>query len=80
MNENSSCTLTCAASGGNPQDYAYEWRFRRKFFDNFQVLTGHNSPELILQSVDYSDAGTYECTVTNIGGESSGSADLYVNC
>ena len=80
VNEGGSCILTCEPTGGNPHDYTYEWRFKQKYTKLFQVLTGQTSSELTLQSVDYSDAGTYECRVTNLGGESSGTANLDIHC
>ena len=79
-NEGSNCRLTCAASGGNPQTYSYEWRFQYKFSSSYRALGNETGTELLLQSVSYIDAGSYQCIVTNAGGSVSDSIVLNVNC
>ena len=74
------CSLTCTPSGGNPQNYAYEWQFRHKFGESFEAILSATSAEFVLQSAMDSDAGTYGCRVTNAGGVSSAALDIDVNC
>ena len=80
LNPGDDCTLTCMASGGNPQDYSYAWRFKHMYEDRFEAVTGATSAEFLLQSAMDSDAGMYECMVTNAGGVSSAALDINVNC
>ena len=80
VNTSDDCSLTCTPSGGNPQNYSYEWQFRPKFDGSFEVLLEATSAEFVVQSAMDSDAGTYGCRVTNAGGVSSAALDINVNC
>ena len=80
VNEGSDCRLTCAASGGNPQTYTYQWRFQYKFSSSYRSLSNETDTELLLQSARYTNAGTYQCIVTNTGGSVSDTIVLNVNC
>ena len=81
VNEGLNCRLTCAASGGNPQTYSYQWRFQYKFSSSYQAVSGETSSGLLLRSVSYTDAGSYQCVVSNAAGEmESDSILLDVNC
>ena len=80
VNEGSNCRLTCAASGGNPQTYSYQWRFQYKFSSSHQAVSGEIDETLSLQSVSYTDAGSYSCVVTNAAGSWSSEILININC
>lgn len=80
VNEGLNCRLTCAASGGNPQTYSYQWRFQYKFSSSYQTVSGETGGELLLRSVNYTYAGSYQCIVTHTGGHVSDSIVLNVVC
>ena len=80
MNEGNDCSLTCVASGGNPQAYSYQWRFQYKFSSSYEAVNGTSSEMLLLRSVEDTDAGSYQCVVTNAGGSARSSVMLNVNC
>ena len=80
VNEGNDCRLTCAASGGNPQTYSYQWRFQYKFSSSYQVVSGDTNSDLLLRSVSYTHAGYYSCVATNgVGERESSTALLNIN-
>ena len=81
VNEGLNCRLTCAASGGNPQTYSYQWRFQYKFSSSYQTVSGETDSDLFMRSVSYTDAGYYSCVATNgVGEGESSTALLNINC
>ena len=81
INEGSNCSLTCTASGGNPQTYSYQWRFQHKFSNSYQAVSGETGNDLLLRSASHTDAGYYSCVAANgVGERESDTALLNVNC
>ena len=62
--------------GGNPPP-GVEWRFKgRKLLSGAKYLIKEG--ELTIKKLNYSDAGQYTCSATNILGSSEASGNLYV--
>jgi len=66
-----SVNLTCVASG-NPQP-SIAW------YKDGRIITGESSPLLVIQEVELSDRGVYNCTATNTLGTASSSAVININ-
>ena len=81
LTEGDDSRLTCTASGGNPQTYTYQWRFKYNFDNSYRALSGETNSELSLRSLNYTNAGSYRCIVVNgAGGRDSKSISLNINC
>lgn len=55
--------LEVAAAGGTPP-YSYEWQF--ELASKAYVPVGDDAPVLVLELVDFDDAGLYVCTVNDL--------------
>jgi len=66
-----SVNLTCVASG-NPQP-SIAW------YKDGRIIPGEGSPLLVIQEVELSDRGVYNCTATNSLGTTSSSAVININ-
>ena len=78
LTEHDHMTLTCAASGGNPETYSYQWWFT----PNFGIAEKHVGDEAVLnvEDVEYTDAGRYRCEATNSGGSADSVEEIVVHC
>ena len=82
VSENRKCELACETRGGYPANVtSYEWRFKRKFTDSFEVLSDATSKHYSIVSASYSNAGDYKCRVTHAaGGVTSDPETVEVSC
>ena len=76
----SSLTMTCQATGGNPDEVlSYNWIFNPRYEVNSD-LTDNTDRQLEIDSVQYTHAGVYTCEADNGAGVGSDSETVLVNC
>ena len=78
ITEGNSLTQTCAASGGNPETYTYQWWFTPNVgMDEKRV--GYEAV-LRVEDMAYTDAGWYRCEAMNYGGAANSTHRVVVQC
>ena len=78
--QNSSLTLTCEATGGNPTEVlSYRWNFEPRYKGTSELISNTNK-HWVFDSVQYTNAGVYTCAATNMAGVGNGSEEILVNC
>ncbi|XP_074644103.1 nephrin-like isoform X2 [Tubulanus polymorphus] len=66
ITKGNSIRLNCAASGGNPDRFTYEWKFSTG--SGVWKSIGSTNDHLALNNLSKVDSGQYRCQATNTGG------------